>query len=90
MIMENIKEIKFHSSKYRVVALQRKSKARYAESVKVNDVLNFDFSLRRTSGASNGNYSLDILMYVNGEFLASLSQNELPKLWEDIFILEEI
>ena len=72
-------------SVFQVIQQNRKSKARYADGVKVGDVIKVEMTLRNTTGASNGNYALyfNLFRKVDGEFettpFAKVSQNELPK-----------
>lgn len=78
-------------SDYKVVAVNKRSRARYALGVKVEDIITLNMTIEHTAkgGSSQGNYALYARMDLNGLEKAWLSQNEIPKLL-DIFDLVEV
>lgn len=86
--------IPLSSGKYRVVDFLRQSKARYATGIHIGDILEFRLDLIPTGGGANGNYALNIAIFVNGVKKAVCTQNEVfaifhPK-FKPIFQLEEV
>ena len=81
--MNKAKEIVL-TGNYVVSKILKESKARYAKGVKVGDEIEFVLELAKTSGASRGNYAL---MYVNGVYQSTISQNEYYKLLDVIELL---
>lgn len=72
---------------FKLVKMNRKSKARYVQGLNAGDIVKFSMDLRRTDGASRGNYALVIKVYkyLHGdpfdekayEYINNATQNEL-------------
>lgn len=77
------------TGEYRVDKINYKSKARYVKGIVVGDIIKFSLDIVDTTGASRGNYALYIDIYVNGELLANVSQNEVTNM-PNIFDLTPI
>jgi hypothetical protein len=85
--------IRMTSAPLTVTVIRRKSRARYAHGVRVGDLLELSVDIERSArdftSSKSGSYAFWFTLRVNGNPLAVLSQNEVPKL-EEIFELKEI
>lgn len=79
--------VQFSTPEYKVIEILKKSKARYANGIKVGDTVKFEMG---QLGGRRGDklYSTDITMFVNEECLTTVTQGEFPKVLQ-IFELEE-
>jgi hypothetical protein len=73
-----------------VTGIIMRSRARYAAGIKVGDRIRFTNAVPKSSArtSNGGTYSTYYDMYLNGKWLAVLSQNEIHRIY-DIFNLEE-
>ena len=69
--------IKFESSKYEVLEVKRRSRARYAKGIKVGDIVQFKLD-------DEGSF-----VYVNNEKMSDVSKNEIYGNFLDVFVLKE-